>query len=210
MSDTAQGPGWWMATDGKFYPPELHPTHTATLLQDRPQPGTVTYANRPVFLDPVVGQPLAAWWKRLVAILIDGAIIGVGYYIVILVIGIATDAGAHKTTTHKPLHAGALIAGLILLTVMASIPAAIYYGIMNGSARGQTVGKMAMGIAVRDSRHLGKIGFWRAVGRYLMMVLFMIVLFIPYILDNLSPLWDKRRQAWHDKTAHSVVIDLRP
>jgi len=23
MSDTSQGPGWWLASDGKWYPPEL-------------------------------------------------------------------------------------------------------------------------------------------------------------------------------------------
>jgi hypothetical protein len=25
MSDQAEGPGWWIASDGKWYPPELHP-----------------------------------------------------------------------------------------------------------------------------------------------------------------------------------------
>ncbi len=25
MSDAWQGPGWWIASDGKWYPPELHP-----------------------------------------------------------------------------------------------------------------------------------------------------------------------------------------
>jgi len=25
MSDASQGPGWWQASDGKWYPPELHP-----------------------------------------------------------------------------------------------------------------------------------------------------------------------------------------
>jgi hypothetical protein len=25
MSDSAQGPGWWLASDGRFYPPELAP-----------------------------------------------------------------------------------------------------------------------------------------------------------------------------------------
>lgn len=25
VSDTPRGPGWWQASDGKFYPPELHP-----------------------------------------------------------------------------------------------------------------------------------------------------------------------------------------
>jgi hypothetical protein len=26
MSDTAQGPGWWIASDEKWYPPELQPS----------------------------------------------------------------------------------------------------------------------------------------------------------------------------------------
>ena len=25
MSDTSQGPGWWQASDGKWYPPEQSP-----------------------------------------------------------------------------------------------------------------------------------------------------------------------------------------
>lgn len=28
-ADEAQGPGWWIASDGKWYPPALHPTRTA-------------------------------------------------------------------------------------------------------------------------------------------------------------------------------------
>jgi hypothetical protein len=30
MSDTSQGPGWWLATDGNWYPPERHPDYTPT------------------------------------------------------------------------------------------------------------------------------------------------------------------------------------
>lgn len=30
MSDVSQGPGWWIASDGKWYPPELHPCAPAT------------------------------------------------------------------------------------------------------------------------------------------------------------------------------------
>jgi hypothetical protein len=25
MSDQQQGPGWWLASDGRWYPPESHP-----------------------------------------------------------------------------------------------------------------------------------------------------------------------------------------
>ena len=28
MSDTLQGPGWWRASDGKWYPPEVHPNYS--------------------------------------------------------------------------------------------------------------------------------------------------------------------------------------
>lgn len=27
MSDAAQGPGWWQASDGRWYPPEQHPSY---------------------------------------------------------------------------------------------------------------------------------------------------------------------------------------
>ena len=30
MSDTGQGEGWWVASDGKWYPPESHPASVAT------------------------------------------------------------------------------------------------------------------------------------------------------------------------------------
>ena len=29
MTDTWQGPGWWIASDGKWYPPHLHPSYQA-------------------------------------------------------------------------------------------------------------------------------------------------------------------------------------
>ena len=97
-----------------------------------------------------------------------------------------------------------------MLWLVVAVPAALYYAIMNGSRRGQTVGKMALGIAVRDARNGEPIGFWRALGRYVITLVFSVALYVPYILDSLAPLWDGRRQAWHDKVAHSVVIDLKP
>ncbi len=40
MSDVSQGPGWWLASDGRWYPPEQHPNYTP------PPPSPL--ANRPV------------------------------------------------------------------------------------------------------------------------------------------------------------------
>ncbi|MDR3649075.1 MAG: cyclic nucleotide-binding domain-containing protein [Acidimicrobiales bacterium] len=40
MSDQSQGPGWWVASDGKWYPPEQHPNYA-------PAPSS-SHAMRPV------------------------------------------------------------------------------------------------------------------------------------------------------------------
>ena len=38
MSDVSQGPGWWIASDGKWYPPELHPDYRAAAEAAESQP----------------------------------------------------------------------------------------------------------------------------------------------------------------------------
>jgi len=45
MSSVPQGPGWWQASDGRWYPPESHPTNQPTAQQP------------PVFQQPVQQQP---------------------------------------------------------------------------------------------------------------------------------------------------------
>ena len=49
MSDTSQGPGWWLASDGKWYPPE---TWVGT------QP-TAPVAPPPYVMAPAAGYPYA-------------------------------------------------------------------------------------------------------------------------------------------------------
>jgi CRP/FNR family transcriptional regulator, cyclic AMP receptor protein len=41
MSDVSQGPGWWVASDGKWYPPELHPDYVAA----HPKPPTIHHVT---------------------------------------------------------------------------------------------------------------------------------------------------------------------
>lgn len=175
-----------------------------------PPPGSVGYSSNVGFLDPLLNLPLAPWWKRLVAIIIDGAALGAVYFVLLAIIGIAARNGQDATTTTASTKSGALFVGFIVIIILASIPNSLYFGIMNGSTRGQTLGKMALGIAVRDAGTGQPIGIGRGIARFYMTVLFELVLYVPYVLDCLSPLWDKRRQAWHDKVVSSVVIDLRP
>jgi hypothetical protein len=52
MSDQSQGPGWWQASDGKWYAPELHPDYRPAV----PPPPQV-----PTSPQPPAGQPLGGW-----------------------------------------------------------------------------------------------------------------------------------------------------
>jgi uncharacterized RDD family membrane protein YckC len=94
---------------------------------------------------------------------------------------------------------GFLIQGLVVVA---------YGTLLCGSARGQTIGMMASGCRVIDATHGGPIGHGRALGRAAFEYLMAIVVFIPWIVDMLFPLWDKHNQTLHDKVVGSVVVKL--
>jgi uncharacterized RDD family membrane protein YckC len=98
---------------------------------------------------------------------------------------------------------------LILGALIAFGLGVLYRTLMEGSTRGQTVGKMAMGIAVRDLDDGGSIGYARAFARWLVGYLLWVVIYIPGIIDLLFPLWDAKRQTLHDKAVRSVVVLVR-
>jgi uncharacterized RDD family membrane protein YckC len=80
----------------------------------------------------------------------------------------------------------------------------IYFSYFDGSASGQTIGKMALGIRVIDFRGGGPIGFGRGFIRWLGRILSSIPCFLGY----LWALWDKEKQGWHDKIATTVVVPV--
>jgi len=55
MSDTSQGPGWWLASDGKWYPPEQVPGPTEPVAPVVPPPAAV----EPPPVAPVAPAPVA-------------------------------------------------------------------------------------------------------------------------------------------------------
>jgi uncharacterized RDD family membrane protein YckC len=201
------------------------------------QYGTQAYGHRappPVrYLDAVTRQLLAPWWKRLVAILIDGIITAIPFLVVVLVFGAIASAIAPTltaTTGHDfisssgkvvlcqqgpcpiPGTTSHTVTSVILLVfgyLLSSVGVGVYFAAMNGGVKGQTVGKMSMGIGVRDSSTAGPVGFGRALGRWAILIPFTLLLSVPYIVDNLAPLWDQRRQSWHDKVARTIVVELR-
>lgn len=80
MSDSPQGPGWWQASDGKWYPPESAPGAT-------PAPAG---GGGAVGAEPTVGEAFSYGWEKFqanVGGLIVAALIGFGIMVVLSLIG---------------------------------------------------------------------------------------------------------------------------
>ena len=153
-----------------------------------------------------LGRPVANWAKRAAAFVLDLVIAGVGGAIVAVVAvgNRITESTGGSTSIHlRPGDTFVLLA-LFFLTYTA------YFTFLTGGRRGQTLGAMAVGVAVRDATGGGQIGAARALVRSMIISAFCIpYLSIPWALDMLTPLWIPGRQALHDKAVHSVVVDVR-
>ena len=146
--------------------------------------------------DAAGGRELASWGRRLVALVVDGLLLGG------IVLATLVTAGIPLEDVNSTILEGSSLA-LILIFVL---PKAIYDTAMIGS-RNQTFGKMALRIKVVDEvDRATRIGYARAFTRWLSTAFLWSLFTVPGVLDHLWPLRDVRRQTFHDKFAHSVVV----
>ena len=89
----------------------------------------------------IEGRPYASWVRRVIAFVIDVVLVGLVFVILDLVV-----SGDARTA--------AAAVGLVVQV--------LYFTLLNGSAEGQTLGKMAMHITVRDQDTGGPVGPRRA------------------------------------------------
>lgn len=172
-----------------------------------PPPGQYGQYGQPTYGVPQT-SPYASWGARVGGWLID-------FVIFIVVNGIISAALRHSnagalhftvTTNHGTVihHDRFSFLALIIVAVLGIA----YSTLLCGSARGQTVGMMAVGArAVRADGHT-VLGYGPALGRAVLEQVFRFTIII-WILDMLFPLWDARNQTLHDKAAGSVVIRVR-
>lgn len=145
----------------------------------------------------------AEWWKRVVATIVDSVLLGIVGRIIGAIFGLNDDP-----MTGQLDGGGNFFAGLILgQTVMILIGIA-YYVALNGSEKGQTVGKMLMKIRVRDEATGGPAGYGKAFIRYIVGTVLFLLCIIPGLVDLLFPLWDPKKQTLHDKAANTIVEDI--
>ena len=183
------------------------------------------------------GAPLAGWGARLGAWLIDGVVLFVLQMLVAIPwLGQITDAfgdyfndtmDAASNGTPAPTQADLLesVAGPMLWVTLLGLLASAVYVIGMLAWRQQTLGKMALGLKVRlraeDRLPIGAIAIrWGIL--YALSLLANLLQYVDPLLgilgtlvsvfvliDGLWPLWDKNKQALHDKAAKTNVVRVR-
>jgi uncharacterized RDD family membrane protein YckC len=192
--------------------------------------------NAPAYpgLQPVAttpdGQPLAGYWQRVGAYIIDGII----QFVLLMLLGgwlafkgfepvwdefVAAmesgDSAAFDTITADNLNLGYILAFGIVAAVIT-----FAYSVFFLSRTGATPGKMALGISVRRRDRPGVLSVGDAAKRTSLQAALSLLSNIPLLgnlfslvalADLLWPAWDQRKQALHDKIAGTnVVVGKQP
>jgi uncharacterized RDD family membrane protein YckC len=148
----------------------------------------------------------APWSRRAVAFVLDAAIAGLAGGLVAL--ALTQPDVSHASATGTGIRWGA--GGPFVFDAVLYLVLTAYFTFCSGSRRGQTLGSLAMGLAVRHGSDGGQLGAARGLVRSLLLCAFVVpYLLIPWVFDCLWPLWDPARRALHDRVAGSVVVDLR-
>jgi uncharacterized RDD family membrane protein YckC len=137
----------------------------------------------------------ASWGRRLAAYLLDTIILVLPPLVLVVAVVVADPAD----------DSAAWYVALLAYVAWFVLPF-VYFTFFHGDPRGQTPGKRALGIRVVSDMTGEPIGYGRAFGRYVMTVVFGFLLMIPWLLDYLWPLWDRKNQSLHDKIVGSVVV----
>lgn len=167
------------------------------------------------------GRELAGWGVRLGAYLIDSVIIGVVSFAVLYQaqIDLQQRLHANETNFQSQLDAGGqpgisvLLNGLahdFLIVVIGQLVIQLVYATLFLRLRGATPGKLIVRLRVEPQAAPGRLSWRSALKRAaVQFVPIPLTLGIFALADGLWPLGDRRRQALHEKWAHTQVIQLR-
>jgi uncharacterized RDD family membrane protein YckC len=141
---------------------------------------------------------LAGPGQRLLARILDSVIIGVAFFILFFVI-IAAAGGLEQADEG--------LGGLSAVGFIVPFAGLVLYEVGLTATRGQTVGKMALGIRVVDEATGQPPGWGPSFVRW---VVPLVMGFVPFLtlVDALWLLWDANRQCLHDKAAKTLVIRI--
>lgn len=197
-------------------PPPHEQTWQYGARQPPPWTGTAAPTKGPRTPDGVV---ITTWLKRLAARLLDGVFVFVialplnAYFIYRYAQALSDELNSTTAPSFLPSNEvlkWEISMALVLLAVQ------VVYEALSLRRWSATPGKRVVGISVRRLGSPGRLS-WQVIGRRVAFIygvgalslvpLLSYLLVIVWLLDYLWPLWDKPRQALHDKFAGTVVVE---
>ena len=176
------------------------------------------------------GQPLAGYWQRVGAYIIDGII----QFLILMVLGgwlafkaiqplwdqISKAVDSGNTSTLNSIDTSTVNYGYLLAFGVVGAVIGFAYAIFFLTRTGATPGKSALGISVRLRERPGPLTVAVAAKRTSVQAVLSLLGTIPLLAtvfslaaleDLLWPAWDDKKQALHDKLAKTnVVIGKQP
>ena len=148
----------------------------------------------------------AGFWVRFLAFLIDNAVMGVGFVLILIPLIFLTGLGGFIGEIHRDEDMNDvgifMLFGLLFLAATASLLLTwLYHALMESSEWQATLGKKVLGLVVTDMAGR-RVSFGRATGRHFAKIITnMVPAFIGYIMAGFT----ERKQALHDMIAGCLV-----
>ena len=157
--------------------------------------------------------PYAGFWERFAAYLIDGLIVGIPFWLV--VVALIFMFGGFGMMIHRipqdshpvdPREAMALLAPFFMAFVLGWLVLLIlmwlYFAGMESSARQATFGKSVMSLRVTNYEGR-RISFGHATGRFFAKI---VSGMIPFAIGYIMAAFTEKKQALHDLIAGTLVL----
>jgi uncharacterized RDD family membrane protein YckC len=149
----------------------------------------------------------AGFWVRFLAFLIDSAVMGIGFVLILIPLIFLTGLGAiigeiHPNEDMNDIGIFMLFGLLFLAATVSLLWTWLYHALMESSEWQSTVGKRLLGLVVTDMAGQ-RVSFGRATGRHFAKIVTnMVPAFIGYIMAGFT----ERKQALHDMLAGCLVL----
>ena len=147
------------------------------------------------------------FWMRFLAFLIDNAVMGIGFLLILIPLIFLTGLGGfigqiHPNEDMNDVGIFMLIGLLFLAATVSLLWTWLYHALMESSEWQATVGKRLLGLVVTDMAGQ-RVSFGRATGRHFAKIITnMVPAFIGYIMAGFT----ERKQALHDMLAGCLVL----
>lgn len=145
---------------------------------------------------------LAGFWRRLVALIIDFVVLAIVNGIVGWILGVIFGGG--YVVSDGMVRASANGGGAAVIYLVQIVIYLGYFGYF-WSARGQSLGYMALGLRVVRSDG-SPIGFGRAVARAVGLAVSFWFLWIPALISAFTVGLGSKKQALHDMVVDTQVV----